>query len=40
MGQGRRMKKQGIPEPLDESLVTRKRKDAPPAVEQERKEAQ
>lgn len=37
MGQGRRMKKQGIPEPLDESLVTRKRKDAPPAQEPERK---
>ena len=31
------MKKQGIPEPLDETLVTRKRKDAPPAIEQERK---
>lgn len=31
------MKKQGIPEPLDESLVTRKRKDAPPAQEPERK---
>ncbi|CAO2649444.1 Nn.00g068290.m01.CDS01 [Neocucurbitaria sp. VM-36] len=37
MGQGRRMKKQGMPEPLDESLVTRKRKDAPPAADQERK---
>ena len=37
MGQGRRMKKQGMPEPLDESLVTRKRKDAPPAPDQERK---
>lgn len=31
------MKKQGIPGPLDESLVTRKRKDAPPAQEPERK---
>ncbi|KAJ4302616.1 rRNA (cytosine-C5-)-methyltransferase nop2 [Kalmusia sp. IMI 367209] len=31
MGKGRRMKKQGPPGPLDESLVTRKRKDAPPA---------
>ncbi|KAJ4353683.1 rRNA (cytosine-C5-)-methyltransferase nop2 [Didymosphaeria variabile] len=31
MGKGRRMKKQGPPPPLDESLVTRKRKDAPPA---------
>jgi ribosomal RNA methyltransferase Nop2 len=31
------MKKQGMPEPLNESLVTRKRKDAPPAVEPERK---
>ncbi|EOD46324.1 putative trna (cytosine-5-)-methyltransferase ncl1 protein [Neofusicoccum parvum UCRNP2] len=29
MGPSRRMKKQGIPAPLDESLVTRKRKDAP-----------
>ncbi|KNG47177.1 NOL1/NOP2/sun family putative RNA met [Stemphylium lycopersici] len=37
MGQGRRMKKQGIPEPLDESLVTRKRKDAPVAADPERK---
>ncbi|KAJ4366933.1 rRNA (cytosine-C5-)-methyltransferase nop2 [Neocucurbitaria cava] len=37
MGQGRRMKKQGMPEPLDESLVTRKRKDAPPAADEERK---
>ncbi|KAF1851040.1 NOL1/NOP2/sun family putative RNA met [Cucurbitaria berberidis CBS 394.84] len=37
MGQGRRMKKQGMPEPLDESLVTRKRKDAPAAVDPERK---
>ncbi|KAH7386923.1 NOL1/NOP2/sun family-domain-containing protein [Phaeosphaeria sp. MPI-PUGE-AT-0046c] len=36
MGQGRRMKKQGMPEPLDESLVTRKRKDAPPATVPER----
>ncbi|KAF2865033.1 NOL1/NOP2/sun family-domain-containing protein [Massariosphaeria phaeospora] len=35
MGQGRRMKKQGMPGPLDESLVTRKRKDAPPAPVQE-----
>ncbi|KAF2637885.1 NOL1/NOP2/sun family putative RNA met [Massarina eburnea CBS 473.64] len=31
MGKGRRMKKQGPPPPLDESKVTRKRKDAPPA---------
>jgi len=31
------MKKQGMPEPLDESLVTRKRKDAPVAAEPERK---
>lgn len=31
------MKKQGMPGPLDESLVTRKRKDAPPAAEPERK---
>lgn len=31
-----RMRKQGIPEPLDESLVTRKRKDAPPAQVEER----
>jgi len=30
------MKKQGMPEPLDESLVTRKRKDAPPAAAPER----
>jgi ribosomal RNA methyltransferase Nop2 len=30
------MKKQGPPEPLDESLVTRKRKDAPPAAVPER----
>ncbi|CAE7008359.1 hypothetical protein CFE70_001577 [Pyrenophora teres f. teres 0-1] len=37
MGQGRRMKKQGMPEPLDESLVTRKRKDAPVAADPERK---
>ena len=29
MGVGRRMKKQGPPPPLDESLVTKKRKDAP-----------
>jgi ribosomal RNA methyltransferase Nop2 len=36
MGVGRRMKKQGPPEPLDESLVTRKRKDAPPAAIPER----
>jgi ribosomal RNA methyltransferase Nop2 len=36
-GQGRRMKKQGPPEKLDESLVTRKRKDAPPAAIPERK---
>ncbi|KAF2755998.1 NOL1/NOP2/sun family putative RNA met [Pseudovirgaria hyperparasitica] len=32
MGPGRRMKKQGPPGPLDESLVTRKRKDAPAAA--------
>jgi ribosomal RNA methyltransferase Nop2 len=31
------MKKQGIPEPLDESLVTRKRKDYPAAPVQEKK---
>ncbi|KAK3202394.1 hypothetical protein GRF29_161g1006616 [Pseudopithomyces chartarum] len=31
MGKGRRMKKQGPPGPLDESLVTRKRKDYMPA---------
>ncbi|KKY18627.1 putative s-adenosylmethionine-dependent methyltransferase superfamily domain-containing protein [Diplodia seriata] len=31
MGPSRRMQKQGIPAPLDESLVTRKRKDAPEA---------
>ncbi|KAF2091122.1 NOL1/NOP2/sun family putative RNA met [Saccharata proteae CBS 121410] len=31
MGVGRRMKKQGPPAPLDESLVTRKRKNAPSA---------
>ncbi|KAI4663616.1 uncharacterized protein J4E78_004032 [Alternaria triticimaculans] len=37
MGQGRRMKKQGMPDVLDESLVTRKRKDAPDAVNPERK---
>ncbi|KAF2738658.1 NOL1/NOP2/sun family putative RNA met [Polyplosphaeria fusca] len=36
MGQGRRMKKQGVPPPLDESLVTRKRKDAPAAQVEER----
>lgn len=30
MGTGRRFKKQGPPEPLDESKVSRKRKDAPP----------
>ncbi|KAF2203715.1 NOL1/NOP2/sun family putative RNA met, partial [Delitschia confertaspora ATCC 74209] len=37
MGQGRRMaRKQGIPERLDESLVTRKRKDAPAAQPEER----
>ncbi|KAH7051180.1 cytosine-5--methyltransferase NCL1 [Macrophomina phaseolina] len=29
MGPSRRMRKQGVPPPLDESLVTRKRKDAP-----------
>ncbi|CAI6333685.1 unnamed protein product [Periconia digitata] len=33
MGKGRRMIKQGMPAPLDESKVTRKRKDAPPAPE-------
>ncbi|KAJ4309029.1 rRNA (cytosine-C5-)-methyltransferase nop2 [Neodidymelliopsis sp. IMI 364377] len=39
MGVGRRMKKQGMPEPLDESLVTRKRKDyeAPVPKEQKRR---
>ncbi|KAF1942087.1 NOL1/NOP2/sun family putative RNA met [Clathrospora elynae] len=37
MGQGRRMVKQGPPEPLDETLVTRKRKDAPGQVNPERK---
>ena len=31
------MKKQGMPDVLDESLVTRKRKDAPDAVNPERK---
>jgi ribosomal RNA methyltransferase Nop2 len=31
------MKKQGMPEPLDETLITRKRKDAPPAENPERK---
>lgn len=36
MGVGRRMKKQGPPEPLDESLVSRKRKSAPPAAVPER----
>ncbi|OCK78588.1 NOL1/NOP2/sun family putative RNA met [Lepidopterella palustris CBS 459.81] len=36
MGVGRRMHKQGPPGPLDESLVTRKRKDAPAAPVQER----
>lgn len=30
MAPSRRMQKQGIPEPLNEALVTRKRKDAPP----------
>lgn len=30
MGPSRRMQKQGVPEPLNESLVSRKRKDAPP----------
>ncbi|KAF2654748.1 NOL1/NOP2/sun family putative RNA met [Lophiostoma macrostomum CBS 122681] len=35
-GPSNRMKKQGIPEPLDESLVTRKRKDAPAAAVEER----
>ncbi|ORX90262.1 cytosine-5--methyltransferase NCL1 [Clohesyomyces aquaticus] len=38
MGQGRRMaRKQAIPPPLDESLVTRKRKDAPAARVEEPK---
>lgn len=37
MGVGRRMIKQGMPEPLDESLVTRKRKDAPAVQHPERK---
>lgn len=31
MGPSRRMQKQGMPEPLNEALVTRKRKDAPAA---------
>lgn len=31
MAPSRRMQKQGVPEPLDESLVSRKRKSAPPA---------
>ncbi|GAB7347890.1 hypothetical protein MBLNU459_g5414t2 [Dothideomycetes sp. NU459] len=31
MAPSRRMQKQGVPEPLNESLVTRKRKSAPPA---------
>ena len=35
-GLSHRMRKQGIPEPLDESLVTRKRKDAPAAAVEER----
>lgn len=35
-GPSNRMKKQGIPPPLDESLVTRKRKDAPAAPVEER----
>jgi ribosomal RNA methyltransferase Nop2 len=38
MGVGSRMKKkQGMPEPLDESLITRKRKDAPEKAAPERK---
>ncbi|KAF2490255.1 NOL1/NOP2/sun family putative RNA met [Lophium mytilinum] len=37
MGVGNRMKKQGPPGPLDESLVTRKRKDAPAAPVEEKK---
>ncbi|KAF2181702.1 NOL1/NOP2/sun family putative RNA met [Zopfia rhizophila CBS 207.26] len=36
MGPSRRMKKQGVPPPLDESLVTKKRKDAPAAPVEER----
>ncbi|KAF2798372.1 NOL1/NOP2/sun family putative RNA met [Melanomma pulvis-pyrius CBS 109.77] len=36
MGVGNRFKKQGPPGPLDESLVTRKRKDAPPAAAEPR----
>lgn len=36
MGTGRRWKKQGPPEPLKESLVSKKRKDAPVAAKQER----
>ena len=34
MGVGNRFKKQGPPGPLDETLITRKRKDAPPVAEQ------
>ncbi|KAF1346617.1 NOL1/NOP2/sun family-domain-containing protein [Delphinella strobiligena] len=37
MAPSRRMQKQGVPEPLNESLVTRKRKDAPPPPEVETK---
>ncbi|KAG9884052.1 hypothetical protein KCV05_g20062, partial [Aureobasidium melanogenum] len=33
MAPSRRMQKQGVPEPLNESLVSRKRKDAPPPPE-------
>lgn len=36
MGTGRRWKKQGPPEPLNESLLSKKRKDAPAAAKQER----
>jgi ribosomal RNA methyltransferase Nop2 len=36
MGVGNRFKKQGMPDKLDESLVTRKRKDAPAAVAEPR----
>jgi len=37
MGVGNRFKKQGPPGPLDETLITRKRKDAPPVAEQTRR---
>lgn len=36
MGTGRRWKKQGPPEPLNESLLSKKRKDAPATAKQER----